>query len=183
MEPDPQFSERQDIAFRKKMADTKARLSQDQLEHINSQAAKLKTFQGEADSPQAAATLPKLKIEDIPRTVETIPTHHSLLAGVNTQDHDLFTNGIAYVDLAFDIAHVPEDLQPYLPLLGKIMSGMGAAAFSYDEMAKRIALTMGGFGYDLGHRFYGGCSIHLAENDFFFQGALPQSARGDQRCR
>ena len=44
---------------------------------------------------------------------------------------------------------MPEDLQPYLPLLGKMICGMGAAGFTYDEMAKRIALNMGGFGYDL----------------------------------
>jgi len=68
-------------------------------------------------------------------------------------EHDLFTNGIAYVDLAFDIASVPEDLQLYLPLLGKMMSGMGAGGFTYDEMAKRIALKMGGFGYDLSAGF------------------------------
>ena len=65
----------------------------------------------------------------------------------------MFTNGIAYVDLAFDISHVPSELQQYLPLMGKITSGMGAAGLSYDEIAKRIALTMGGFGYDLGAGF------------------------------
>jgi len=58
--------------------------------------------------------------------------------------HDLFTNGIAYLDLAFDISDIPEALQPYLPLLGKLMTNMGAAGFSYEEMAKRVALKTGG---------------------------------------
>jgi len=49
-------------------------------------------------------------MEDIPREVETIPTQNKSLASVNVLEHDLFTNGIAYVDLAFDIASVPEDL-------------------------------------------------------------------------
>ena len=44
------------------------------------------------------------------------------------------------MDLAFDVGGVPEELQPYLPLLGKITTGMGAAGFTYEEMAKRIAL-------------------------------------------
>jgi Zn-dependent M16 (insulinase) family peptidase len=76
-----------------------------------------------------------------------------LIGGIQTLKHDLFTNGIAYVDLAFDIAHVPEELQPYLPLMGKIITGMGAAGFTYEEIAKRIALKMGGFGYDLATGF------------------------------
>jgi hypothetical protein len=149
MEPDPAFSEKKEKIFLDKMADLKAGLSPDELQKINTQARKLKIFQSKADSPKAAATIPKLKIEDIPKAVETIPSQISMLAGVKTLEHDIFTNGIAYVDLAFDIAHVPEELQSYLPLLGKIMSGMGTAGLTYEEMAKRTALTMGGFGYDL----------------------------------
>lgn len=149
MRPDPDFSAKSDAKLKQKMAAMKAGFSEEQLRDINERAERLKTFQSETDSSAAAATLPKLKLEDITRQVETIPTRHNTLHSVVAMEHDLFTNGIAYVDLAFDIAHVPEDLQPYLPLLGKIMSGMGAAGLSYDEMAKRIALAMGGFGYDL----------------------------------
>ncbi len=149
MEPDPDFSRKNDAKLKQKMTALKAGLSEEQLRQIDEQAAKLKIFQSETDAPEAAASLPKLKLDDIPRQVELIPTRQASLAPVVTLEHDLFTNGIAYVDLAFDIAHVPEDLQAYLPLLGKIMCGMGAGAYSYDEMAKRIALTMGGFGYDL----------------------------------
>jgi len=75
--------------------------------------------------------------------VETIPTEYKTLQSVPVLEHDLFTNGIAYVDLAFDIAHVPEDLQLYLPLLGKIMTGMGAAGLTYDEMSKTHRVEYG----------------------------------------
>jgi len=37
--------------------------------------------------------------------------------------------------------------------MGKIITGMGAAGFTYEEMAKRIALNMGGFGYNLSAGF------------------------------
>ncbi len=153
MEPDPDFSRKNDEKLKTKMANLKAGFSAEQLQQIDEQAARLKVFQSATDSPASAATLPKLKLDDIPREVETIPTVETTLLSVPALTHDLFTNGIAYIDLAFDIAHVPEDLQPYLPLLGKIMSGMGAARYTYDEMAKRIALTMGGFGYDLSAGF------------------------------
>lgn len=149
MEPDPAFSDKNEQMWKEKMAAVKAGLSKEQLRKIDEQAAGLKLSQSEADSPQVAASLPKLELADIPREIETIPAKHTSWVSVATLEHDLFTNGIAYVDLAFDIAHIPEDLQPYLPLLGKMMSGMGAAGLTYDEMAKRIALYMGGFGYDL----------------------------------
>jgi Zn-dependent M16 (insulinase) family peptidase len=153
MEPDQDFSAKKDKTFQDKMNKLKSSLTKKELTQIDTQAAQLKKFQSEADTPEAAAMLPKLKLEDIPRSIETIPTQKSTLENVQTLTHDLFTNGIAYVDLAFDLAHIPEDLQPYLPLLGKMTTGMGAAGFSYEEMAKRIALKMGGFGYDLSTGF------------------------------
>ena len=131
----------------------KASFDDVQLKEINARARELKKFQSEADSPEAAATIPQLNISDIPRSVETIPAQKVSIGAVPAFEHDIFTNGIAYLDLIFDISHIPEDLQQYLPLLGKIISGMGAGAFSYDEMAKRIALKMGGFGYDIGAGF------------------------------
>ncbi|MCX5847902.1 MAG: insulinase family protein [Deltaproteobacteria bacterium] len=149
MEPDADFNEKKEKAYQEKMARLKSSLPKSKLTQINAQAKELKNFQAQQDSPQAAATIPKLKLEDIPRSIETIPTQNSLIGEVPTLEHDMFTNGIAYVDLAFDVAHVPEELHPYLPLMGKIITGMGAAGFTYEEMAKRIALKMGGFGYDL----------------------------------
>ena len=153
MEPDPDFSAKKDKAFQKKMSKLKSSLSKEELTQIDAQAAQLKAFQSEEDSPEAAAMLPKLKLADIPRKVEIIPTQISRLENIQTLTHDLFTNGIAYVDLVFDLGHIPEELQPYLPLLGKMATGMGAAGFSYEEMSKRIALKMGGFGYDLSSGF------------------------------
>jgi len=153
MEPDADFNDKKERIYQKKMADFKSSLPESKLAQINAQAKELKKFQSEQDSPQAAATIPKLKLEDIPKSIDTIPTQNSLIRNVPALEHDIFTNGIAYVDLAFDIAHVPEELQPYLPLLGKIITGMGAAGFTYEEMAKRIALKMGGLGYDLSTGF------------------------------
>ncbi|MDM7986476.1 MAG: insulinase family protein [Smithella sp.] len=153
MEPDAGFNEKQEKSYRKKMADLKASLSSEELAQINAKAGALKEFQSRPDAPEATATLPRLKIEDIPKTTETIPTQHSFLGEFPVLEHDLFTNGIAYVDLAFDLADIPEELQIYLPLLGKIVTGMGAAGLTYEEMAKRIALKMGGFGYNLAAGF------------------------------
>jgi Zn-dependent M16 (insulinase) family peptidase len=117
MEPDPDFNQKNEEKLKEKMAAWKAGLTGEQLREIDEQAARLKAFQSAADSSQAEATLPKLKMEDIPREVETIPTQNKSLASVNVLEHDLFTNGIAYVALAFDISPVPADLQLYLPLL------------------------------------------------------------------
>jgi len=149
MEPSRTYQAEQEEAFKKRMARLKASLSGGELDKIRQDAFTLKKYQAEPDPPEAAARLPKLGLGDISRTIETIPTVKSVIENVPAMMHDIFANGIAYIDLAFDVSDVPEDLQPYLPLLGKLITNMGAAGLDYEEMAKRIMLKTGGIGCHL----------------------------------
>jgi len=149
LEPDSGYQSKQEETYRQKMAALKTSLSGEELENIRRNAEALKTFQSEPDKPEAADAMPKLQIVDISRDIEHIPTVKTAILDVPAMVHDLFTNGIAYLDLAFDISDIPEDLQIYLPLLGKLMTNMGAAGMDYEQMARRIALKTGGFGYSL----------------------------------
>ena len=149
MEPSKTYQSDMEEEFRKKMSRLKASLSSEDLDVIRRNASALKKFQVEPDVPGAAARLPKLSISDISRAIETIPTEKAFIENVPAMMHDIFTNGIAYLDLAFDVSDVPEELQPYLPLLGKLITNMGAAGLDYEEMAKRVVLKTGGISYHL----------------------------------
>jgi Zn-dependent M16 (insulinase) family peptidase len=149
MEPSRTFQGDREQKARQRLARIAASLTEPEKERIRQETLMLKRFQTEPDPPEAAATLPKLKIGDISREIETIPTERAASGGVPVFRHELFTNGIAYLDLAFDVSDVPEELQPYLPLLGKLTVQMGAAGFSYEAMAKRISLRTGGLGFNL----------------------------------
>ncbi|MDP2268949.1 MAG: hypothetical protein Q8K46_07240, partial [Deltaproteobacteria bacterium] len=144
LEPSSTLLEDREAAFRQKMADLKASLSAQELEKIRTGAADLRRFQAEPDTPEAAATLPRLKISELSRETDIIPTEKSLLNSLPVLRHDIFTNGIAYLDMAFDVSDIPEELQLYLPILGKLTTNMGAAGLDYEAMAKRIALKAGG---------------------------------------
>jgi Zn-dependent M16 (insulinase) family peptidase len=149
MEPSTTFLEDRERAVRERMDRLKESLSPDVQQQIREETLAMKRFQTEPDPPEAAAALPKLKIEDISREIESIPTERLAVVGVPVFNHDIFTNGIAYLDLAFDVSDVPEELQSYLPLLGKLTVQMGAAGLSYEAMAKRLALRTGGLGVNL----------------------------------
>ena len=149
LEPSKTLQEEVEEKSKKRMTRLKASLSPEELENIHREAASLMDFQTEPDPPEALATLPKLKIGDLRRKVEIIPTEKTSINGVPAMVHDIFANGVAYLDMAFNISDIPEDLQIYLPLLGKLMINMGAAGLTYEEMAKRIALKTGGIGCHL----------------------------------
>jgi len=149
MEPDYDFAAKKEKAFNEKMARIKAGLRETELQQILTAARELKKYQSDPDLPSAAKTIPKIKVSDIPREVEKIPSQNVMLDGICAYEHEIFTNDVLYLNFAFDISHVPEYLQIYLPLLGKLTCGMGAAGLTYEEMAKLIALKTGGLGYDL----------------------------------
>lgn len=149
MEPSKTYQSEREEAFKEKMRRLRASFSSKELDTIRLNASALKRFQVEPDMPGAAAKLPKLNISDISRAIETIPTEKTSIENIPVMVHDIFTNGIAYLDLAFDISDVPEEIQPYLPLLGKLITNMGAAGLDYEEMAKRIVLKTGGISYHL----------------------------------
>lgn len=144
MEPSATHLEIREAAYREKMANLKASLSPPELENIRLEAAALRRFQTEPDAPEAAASLPRLEITELSRRIDVIPAEETLLQNLPTFRHDLFTNGIAYLDMAFDVADIPDELQVYLPLLGKLTTNMGAAGLDYEAMSKRIALKAGG---------------------------------------
>ncbi|MBN1576625.1 MAG: insulinase family protein [Chitinispirillaceae bacterium] len=94
--------------------------------------------------PEALALLPKLDISDLPRAGAKVPTALSAAGDCPLHLHPLFTSGIVYLDLGFDLGHLPGNLIPYIPLYCEYTTRCGAAGLSYEQMATRIALSTGG---------------------------------------
>ena len=126
MEPSRTFLEEREQKARERMARVAASLGEEEGADPSGNPA-VETVSRRNRTRRRRLTLPKLKIDDISREIETIPTERAASGGVPVLRHDLFTNGIAYLDLAFDVSDIPEELQPYLPLLGKLTTQMGAA--------------------------------------------------------
>ncbi len=96
--------------------------------------------------PEALAMLPKLTLDDLPREGMKVHTAFSDIGGCAAHLHELFTGGIVYLDLLFDLSKVPFDLIPYLPLYCEYSTRCGAGAYSYEQMATRITRSTGGVG-------------------------------------
>jgi len=196
MEPSATYQKEQEAKYCESIRTTVAALTPADREAIAEKALILKQFQTEPDPPEAAKTLPVIAIQDLSPEVDVIPSQAETRSGVTILSHDLFTNDIAYLHLAFDIAHIPDALQSYLPLLCKFMTGLGAGELSYDELSKQIALKTGGIGIHLtsGYGFGGRQTwqkmiVHIRMlyrnipaamdilSDILFRGKLSETAR------
>ncbi|MGQ9904863.1 MAG: insulinase family protein, partial [Anaerolineae bacterium] len=122
----------------------RAAISEDDLSRIISEAQELKRRQETPDSPEALATIPRLKLADLDRRNKVIPLAVSEISGVRVLCHDLFTNGIVYLDVGFDLRNLPQRYLPYVPLFGRALLEMGTEREDFVKLAQRIGRKTGG---------------------------------------
>ncbi len=58
--------------------------------------------------------------------------------------HDLFTNGIVYLDLGFDLHRLPAELLPYVNLFGRALLETGTGSEDFVRLSQRIGSSTGG---------------------------------------
>ena len=144
LQPDPTLRAREDAAETDRLAKARAMMSASDIEAVIANTRELRARQAAPDSPEALATIPALKPQDLERAIRQVPGALRDLDGTTLFHHDLFTNGIAYVDLAFDAAALAPEDAPFLGLLGRILLEMGTATEDYTTLARRIRRLTGG---------------------------------------
>jgi presequence protease len=142
--PDPEEGRRRDAIEQERLQRTKAALSTDELQRVIDDCAELKRRQDTPDSPEALATIPVLKLSDLDRRIKTIPIEPLSFEGTPILYHDLFTNGIVYLDLGFDLRVLPQDLLPYASLFGRLLTRMGTERQDFVQLTQRIGRETGG---------------------------------------
>lgn len=144
MEPDPALGAQLEAQEAARLAEERARMTDEDLHRVFEEMQTLKAMQEAPDPPEALAAIPSLTLDDLDRKVKTIPCEALTLAGTTLLYHDLFTNGIVYLDLGFDLYALPQDYLPYVGLFGRALLEMGTATQDYVKLAQRIGRKTGG---------------------------------------
>jgi Zn-dependent M16 (insulinase) family peptidase len=83
-------------ALRAELAARRAAMTESEVDGIRREVEELTREQRTPDPPEVKATLPRLRVSEIPREVETLPTEERAIGGAPAWEHDVFSNGIAY---------------------------------------------------------------------------------------
>ncbi len=142
--PDPGLAERKERAERRELKEIRDSLSPGERRRIARQAVELEELQASPNPPEALATLPRLSRVDVPAEPFLLSTSVETVAGRPFLATDVFSNGITYLALAFDLRGLPGAAYPYLPLLADALCEMGAADYDFAAMADREAACSGG---------------------------------------
>ncbi|HMQ34004.1 MAG TPA: insulinase family protein [Chloroflexaceae bacterium] len=144
LRPDPAQAERDAAEERARLDAARAGMSEADLERIIAETEALRRLQEEPDNPEDLAKIPTLKIADLDRQGKTIPTEEREAGGAPLLFHDLFTNKIVYLDLAFDLRALPAELLPFVPLFARALTEMGTAKEDFVRLVQRIGRDTGG---------------------------------------
>ncbi|MEW6400702.1 MAG: insulinase family protein [Chloroflexota bacterium] len=144
LKPDPELGRRLDEEEKARLAKLRELFSSEDMVRLAEDTRKLKEMQETPNSPEAVATLPVLKLDDLEKKSNTIPIEEMDLQETRTLYHDLFTNGIVYFDIGFDLHTLPKDLIPYMEIFGRALFEMGTETEDYIKLSQRIGKSTGG---------------------------------------
>ncbi len=135
---------RKDNALHEKLQAYKETLSKAQRQEIVDQTAALRAYQEEERSAEALKTIPLLAREDMKREAAAYINEEYRAEGTTVLFHDIFTNGIGYLNLVFDLKDVPAELFPYVGILKAALMMVDTEHFSYNELFNEVNIHTGG---------------------------------------
>jgi hypothetical protein len=144
LKPDPNLAEREEQAEKTRLAAIQTALADKELTEVVSATQKLKEAQARPDPPEALAAIPALKLRDLDKKNKTIPLIDLECQKAPLLFHDLFTNGILYLDLGMNLHYLPQKYLPYVRLFGKALLEMGTRKEDYVALSQRISRKTGG---------------------------------------
>ena len=142
--PDAELAARTEAEEKERLATAKAQMNEAELKQIIANTHRLLEMQETPDSPEAIATIPLLSRNDLDKNIRKIERNITPLHGTTVLSHNLFTNGILYLDIGFNLHGLNQEDIPYAALLGSILLEMGTQHEDYVSLSQRIAKTTGG---------------------------------------
>ena len=142
--PDPDLGQRFEEDEKDRLAKIRESFSESQIAEMVENTRKLKLRQETPDAAEALESLPVLKLQDLEKNNKSIPIEELTFQDTPVLYHDLFTNGIVYLDLGFDLHALPKDLLPLTEIFARALLEMGTDKEDYVKLSQRIGKSTGG---------------------------------------
>lgn len=142
--PDHGLGERKEEALQARLKSLKASLNQEQLAEMVQKTKQLKAYQNEPSTREQQDCIPLLSKSDISTQAPSLHLNVHEADGTTILHHNLYSNGIGYLKLLFDVKETPPHLLPYLGLLQHVLSFVDTKNHAFSELANEINLNSGG---------------------------------------
>ncbi len=135
--------------LKEKLEAVRSSLSPEELRGIVRRTQELKAYQSEPSSPEELRCIPMLSRSDIEPKAVPLVWEKRRAAGLDVIYSDIFTSGIVYLKLVFDLKGVPAEEIPYVSLLTEVLGYIDTKEHSYAQLATLTNLNSGGIGFSV----------------------------------
>lgn len=142
--PDSEVGARREAEERARLDAVRSGMDAAGLQEVFEKTQELKRRQAAPDPPEALAAIPRLRLEDLDREIKRIPCDLLEKQQIRVLYHNLFTNGILYLDLGFNLRSLPQELLPFVPLFGRALLELGTDTEDFVRLSQRIGSNTGG---------------------------------------
>ena len=144
IEPERGLNARSEEKLTEKLKSYKESLSEDEIEKLIRDTKHLKAYQEEPSSREDIEKIPMLKREDMKKEAMPFVNEERNCENLPVLYHNIFSNGILYLNFLFDICFVSQEDLPYLGILKAVLGYMDTKQYSYGDLADEINLETGG---------------------------------------
>lgn len=150
LEPKVGLTALKEEEVKEKLRQYKASLSKDEIKAIIEDTKALKKYQEEPSKKEDMEKIPLLSREDISKESFDFYNNEIEIDSIPLIHHNVFTNGIAYMKLFFDLTEIPKPLIPYVGLLSSILGYIDTEHYTFLELSNEVNIHTGGISFDVG---------------------------------
>ncbi len=144
MKPKKGMTEEKDARLKAQLAQKKASMSAEEIAQVVAETKALEEYQEAEDSKEDLAKIPLLNREDIGKEARKIVNEERKLGEVPVLYHEVFTNGIAYLRMVFEVKDIPAELMPYLGIFKGCLGLLNTENYKYGDLYNEMNIVTGG---------------------------------------
>ncbi|PXV93737.1 hypothetical protein C8E03_102512 [Lachnotalea glycerini] len=144
VEPERGLTAKNDRILEEKLQKYKNSFTKKEIQKLVEDTKALEKYQEEPSTKEELEAIPMLKREDMKKEAALLYNDVKRINDIEVVHHNLFTNGIGYLDLLFDAGKVSNELVPYMGILKSVLGFIDTKNYSYGDLYNEINIKTGG---------------------------------------
>ena len=150
VEPEKGLNAKKEAELEEQLKAYKESLSEDEIAKLVADTVGLKAYQEEPSSKEDLNKIPMLARCDMKKEAAPYINEERYMDETLVMHHDIFSNGIVYLALLFDISDFAVEEMPYVSMLKSILGYIDTESYGYGDFANEVNLHTGGVGATVG---------------------------------
>ena len=133
--PEKGLATRQEEKLKEELRNKKTAMSKEDIQKLIQQTKLLKQHQQEPSTKEQLECLPMLTRADLKREARKLDLEEKKISDITVLHHNVFTSGIHYLNLVFDVADISQEDWGYLSLMSRMLGLVDTEEYTYGEFA------------------------------------------------